>query len=429
MRYRAHKIVLAVILASVLAVFFQNCGKGFNAEQTGLAGMTSSYSTDPTPFAFDMTFDQISYNSCFGPHTAGREGFFTIAAGAYSSGGVALTSSFMNYVKTSGVVRPAYPSTEITDLQIKQYLYSNPGSRGAQPQMALRTRGNPQQIRTPNGDNASEGIDFFTMLGSLADDRWMDPLVKKGAGGVVNYFNLAPGGQRLLEARLTYNKDEGTAQGLRDDLRHTGMLALTYKASFEEGEETAARAVYDTASGQPTTNVFGRGYNLTFGPAIAPYTRLYGASTLHTLNPENILVGVQEVDLANPGSQGGSWLCHESRRYVVVRAQDSQHCPKDPYSYLINGIPSAGVSAAAYRAELEVVRRHLKPEFWDVSVERKCAVPKEGMCYQNETIGGTDAGIEYDQSQPCYQSLEGIPYSSPVPRRRCAQYVSICTRN
>ena len=442
MRHQTLRLAVAFFTICALALPFQNCSKGFNAGKTGLSSLGSGAANDPTPFAFDMTFDQIAYNSCFGTSTAGHQGYFTISAGSYaesggvSSSGVRLTSSYLNYVRTSGVVKPIYPAKTITDLQIKQHLISTASNDSARPQMAIRTRGNPQQVRTPNSDKPAEGTNYFTLLGKLTDDRWMDPLVK-GNGAFTNFFNLAPGAQRNLEATLTYNKDEGLAQGMRNDLRSSGMLALTYQVPSDVGDATAARAVVDTTTNQTTNNVFGKGYNLSFEIAVAPYTRRYAyAATGSTnaspngLNPNNILTNVVESDLSRPGQASGTWTCDESRRYMVVRPTEAAtYCPLDPYSYMIYGIPSIGMSAATYRQELEIARRSLKAEYWDVSIENRCAVPKEGSCYQNEVINGQQTAIEYDQRQPCYQSLPDIPYGTTLPLKRCAQYVSICVRD
>lgn len=443
MRQRRIRLALAFVTVSALALSFQNCSKGFNSAGEGALGSLGSGSTnDATPFAFDVAFDQISYNSCFGTAAAGRPGYVSLTAGAYgksgttSLSGVRLTNAFLDYARNSGVLEPTYPATEITDTQIKQFLASSPSNMAARPQMALRLRGAPQFVITPNGDEETEGVNYFTLLGNLTDDRWMHPLVKNN-GAFTNFFDLAPGLQRNLEASITYNKDEGLAQGLRDALRSTGMLALTFQRPSDQGQPTSARPVVDPATNQESqTAVFGKGYNLTFESAIAPYTRFYPANTNpvpYSLNPNNILTNVTETNLADPGHSSGTWTCDESRRYLIVRPTDAaanpSPCPRDPYAYMIYGIPGKGISAAIYRQELEVIRRSLKPEYWDVSVEFKCAVPKEGSCYQNEVINGQATAIEYDQTKPCYQSLPDISYGGTLPLKRCAQYVSICTRN
>lgn len=430
-----------------LSVAFQNCGKaGFDGQEQLSSDFLSTDTAD-LKFAFDATFDQITYNSCTGNLVAGRPGFFTLMAGAYDVGGVKVTTEFLEHARTSGFIKPVYPATEITDEQIKIALANSPGNMEARPQLAIRTRGNPQQVRTPldnagNSQNPVEGDGYVTMLGDLTDDRWMDPLIRpKDAGGarapdgtVSRYFNLAPGGQRSLEGTITYNQNEGAAQGMRNDFSSAGMLALTFKMRSDLGLPEYARPV----DSSDLKKVHGHGYMLGFESALTPYTRRYISSSSpgnvpHVWNPNNLLTSVQEVDLRETSKISGTWQCPEARRYLIVRNQDKlTHCPPDPYGYMFNGIPSKGVSAEVYRREYEIVRRSLKAEYWDVSVEFRCASPKlpttDGECYAADAI---NAGIEYDQRFPCYQNTTEMRdmYGANPPQKRCAQYVSICNRD
>lgn len=448
MRQRNLRIASVLAAAIGMTVSFQNCGKaGFDGQEAYSSNLVNSDAAD-LKFAFDATFDQITYNSCFGPQTAGQSAFFTVMAGAYDGGGVKVTQEFLDHAKTSGFIKPVYPATTVTDEQIKLALAYSPANLEARPQMALRTRNKPQEVRTPK-DNAGNPVravegDYVTMLGDLTDDRWMDPLIRpKLANGTAApegtpsvFFNLAPGGQRNLEGAITYNNNEGLAAGLRTDLSSAGMLALTFKMRADLGLPESARPV-DTAD---LNKVYGRGYNLSFSQVVAPYTALFGTGGAHGWNPVNTLTAVSEIDLKNPSKYSGTWSCDPNRRYLVVRKSDQMqssalgrpYCPPDPYSYMINGIPNK-MSADQYRREYEIARRHLKTEYWDISIEYRCAVPKSGECYTQDAL---NTGIEYDQRSPCYQGTTEAQamyynasgqYSPPV--KRCAQYVSICNRN
>lgn len=357
-------------------------------------------------------------------------------AGAYSTGGVTVTDEFKDFIRNSGAIKPIYPATTVSDDQIKIALAGSGENIEAIPQMALRTRTNVQQLRTPNAQLATEGLDFVSMLGDLTDDRWMDPLIKTNLG--TSFFNLAPEGQRTLEAKITYNNDEGLVQGLRNDLRSYGMLGLTFRMRSNEGDPSMVRSPSYTE----TRKGYGRGYSFIFEPAIAHYTTLYAANPMpHAQNPDNILTSITEVDLRNPSaSSGATWSCPQGRRYMIVKSTDAAtYCPTDSYSYFLAGYGATaatgstpavpGMSAADYRREYEIARRHLKPEHWDISVRFRCAVPKEGNCYPNEILNGVAVPIEYDQRQVCFQGLPDIPYGTPIPTKRCAQYVSICNRN
>ncbi|MNL53355.1 hypothetical protein D3C87_1765940 [compost metagenome] len=111
---------------------------------------------------------------------------------------------------------------------------------------------------------------------------------------------------------------------------------------------------------------------------------------------------------------------------MVVRSQDAATiCPPENPSFL---------SDASYRHELQVVRRHLRADQWDVNITNRCVVPKSGnstACYPEETINGQAAGVAYTRSEECFQSnKDNSHYSTGVaPVKRCAQFISICTRS
>jgi len=166
---------------------------------------------------------------------------------------------------------------------------------------------------------------------------------------------------------------------------------------------------------------YGRGYNLTFATDIAPMTILLSGNSAaqpDIYNPNNLLVGVQEINLESPAaSTGAIWSCPQARRYVIVRAQDEASvCPPDSFDRL---------GDANYRAELEIVRRHLRPDQWDVSIDRRCVVPKTGSCYIDST--GVEEPVEYNQVNGCYYGVAGVPTRNVT--NRCAEYISICNRN
>jgi hypothetical protein len=130
-----------------------------------------------------------------------------------------------------------------------------------------------------------------------------------------------------------------------------------------------------------------------------------------------MLTQVQEFNLENPSAANvASWECNTSRRYVIMRAQDAAACPPDSFDDIAGN--------ANYRAELEIVRRHLRPDQWDVNIARRCVVPKSGSCYMNSA--GTEEPVEYNQVAGCYYGVTGVPTRNVT--NRCAEYVSICLR-
>ncbi len=425
---RSHllKSISAVLAVGALVFAFQNCGKAGFDNALSDASITTSSKDSAAPFAYSASFDQITYNSCFGLGLSTNPAYFTLKAGSYDSGGVNLTANFLNYVRAN--LKPAYPSTEVTVEQMKSFVGETVENASPTLQMALRTRGAPQQVRNPSGSNPSLNTDFVNLMSDLTDDRIMEPIFR-ALGGVVRYFPLAINQtQRVMEAKLTYNNDEGVAYSLRNDLSNNGMLALTYtgpSGSSAFSARVPASASTKNSAGATvtdTTVAYGRGYNLTFAADIAPMTQsLHQGSTVapNSRNPNNILVGIQETDLENPSAATGAvWSCNQSRRYVIVKAEDSaSYCPADPVDRMAD---------ATYRRELEIIRRHLPAEQWNVSVDRHCVVPKSGSCYKN--VGGTaEEPVEYDQTLVCYQGIQGL--SDATVTKRCAQYITVCLRN
>lgn len=433
MRGKSFRIVSAIgllALSFVLMFFFENCGKaGFeSSNSSGTLDLSSSSTATTVPFAFTAAFDQIAYNSCSVATLAGKAGYYTLMGGAYQNGGVALSSDIISYTKNPAFVKPIYPATTISTDQIKSTIFNASNNVAAQPQMAFRLRSNMQQLEVPTaGQVPAEGTDYVSMLNDLTDDRWLDPLVRYSPTATL-YFNLAPDTQRTLEGSITYNSDEGTAQGLRDSLSNSSLLALTFQGTSDQGAPYAARTPPVTTGVTADARLaYGKGYLLSFNVDIAPYTTMYYGTTAvapNNLNPNNLLTAITEVDLQNPSNSSlNSWTCDPNRRFLIVQPSDAAvYCPAESYTNLAN---------ASYAAEYEIIRHSLKPEYWNINLSYHCAVPIDATasCYVAAEANGSAPVIEYDQTKACYQSITGIPYGTTTPINRCAEYVSICTRN
>ena len=302
------KGTIALAGVGVLVFAFQNCGKaGFdNAIDETSAGTVDAKSA-AAPFAYDATFDQITYNSCASSGAANKPGFFTIKAGSYGVGGVSVRPAFVNYAKSQ--LKPAYPATDITVEQLKQFVVGTPENAEATMQMSIRTRGAPNQVLTVSGSAPTPGYDFVNVLMDLTDDRVMDPIFR-AAGAAVNYYPLAmTASQRVMEAGISYNKDIGMAYSVRNELINNRMLSLTY-SGFRTAAAYAARMPAGVTDGSVA---YGRGYFFNFAADIAPYTILASgnaAAQPDTYNPNNTLVGIQEVNLETPAATSGAvWTC------------------------------------------------------------------------------------------------------------------------
>lgn len=397
------------ILASfMLIVSFQNCGKaGFDSELDGNvdlglsdAELTAKYGTttgakvSSIPFAFEAGFDTITYNSCADSHLRNNNAFFSIKAGAYSSGGIKIADRFFEYADTN--FKPVYPETSLTTSQYKEYLADSPINAGAVATAAIRVKNSLQDVFTAT-NKLTLWTDVVPMVAPLTDSLVMDSIVQKGL--TANYFPFSPE-SRVMEATLNFNSNESLANEYRNVFMTSGVLALTYLVN--NGELYQVRS---PSSALPVKTAYGRGYSLVFGQA--------GGATN---NPNNQLAGVTEYNLENPTQVIKNWNC--SRKYKVIRAQDaSSLCPAQSYSDLASNM--------ARRAELAVVRRHLRADQWDVNVDLRCVVPKAGVsCYKEETVGGAPV-VEYNLAKECFR--ENGSYSSGTPSSRCMHWVTICT--
>lgn len=408
-----------VIVALPVALFFQNCGKAGFDDALSSEDDISALGDDSAgiPFAYDMVLDEIAYNSCANDQLVNNSpGMFTIKAAASTFGGVKLRTDFVNWAKQT--LKPEYPNETVTDAQIKKFIGSNRSLSNAVPQLAIRGRQSPQTLFPLGGSSsATVGVDYVNLLGDLADDRWSNTLMNQfnvSPNLGVNFFPLAPGGARIFEGQLSYNKSEAHRNSLRLNLSQSYQLTNTYRAV--SGDLFAARAPISASASQ----AYGRGYNLNFSQAVTYYQlQVFGNMNVWANAQASTLSAVSEVsDLNNPSFvNSNAWSCDISDRYIVVHKDHAaQYCPPENYNAVVN-IPLG-------QQVHEKLRRVLKPEHWDVNVGLRCVVPKTSNCYKPEAdpTTGVQVMVQYDAAQPCY-----VPGSNTVTQV-CPQYVSICTR-
>lgn len=402
-----------IFASFLLVVSFQNCGKaGFDsdlgsssdgalteADLSAKYGSTMGAKVSSIPFAFDSGFDTITYNSCADTHLRNNNAFFSIKAGAYSTGGIKLTNEFYSYADSN--FKPVYPATSLTENQYKEYLADSPANSGAVANMAIRVKNSLTDVYTASG-KLSLWTDIVPLVAPLTDSLVMDSFAQKGV--TANYFPFSPE-SRVLEAAVNFNSSESLANEYRSVFMTAGVLSLTYMVN--NGELYQVRS---PSSATPVKTAYGKGYSLTFTPA-----PVSGAAVN---NPNNILAGIAEYDLQSPTGGTKSWKC--DRKYAVVRAQDaSSLCPAQSYSDI------AGNST--YRSELAIMRRHLRADQWDVNVAARCVVPKGGVsCYKEESINGSPV-VEYDLTKECFR--ENGSYAGATPNSRCLHWVTVCTRD
>lgn len=401
------------VLASLLMlVSFQNCGKaGFDADlgstlDTGLSdaqliakyGEATALKVQGIPFAFDATLDTITYNSCAESQLRSTPGFFSIMAGAYSTGGIKIKNEFYDYADQN--FKPIYPETTLTENQYKEYLADSPTNAGVTPNVAIRVKNSLSDVFTTN-TQPTLYTDIVPVVGKLTDSLVMDSIAKKGV--TANYFPFSSE-QRILEAGLNFNSSEETADEMRNIFMSSGLLSLAYMMP-----NTEIYKVRSPSTAAPVKTAYGKGYNLTFSP--------YPVSGGAVNNPNHVLAQLVETDLANPSVGAKTWNC--GRVYKVIRAQDAATlCPAHTYNDLKN---------QTIRSELAIARRHLRADQWDVNVAYGCVVPKGGVsCYKEEAINGQPV-VQYDLTKECFRTNGS--YAGAVPNSRCMHFVTVCTRD
>ncbi|WP_246845185.1 hypothetical protein [Bdellovibrio sp. NC01] len=425
-----------IIASGVLVVSFQNCGKaGFDsslddeissaavdAALSAKYGSATGAKVAAIPFAFDATVDTITYNSCAESSLTGQEAFFSLKAGAYSTGGIKLNDAFFTYVDNPDNFKPNYPATTISKEQYANFLADSPANKDAVANLAIRSKTNLLNVYS-SSTSVTLGTDVVGLASTLTDSLIMTSLNTAKAAPYISYFPFSPDA-RVVEATMKFNTDQGIAQGFRNVLANDGALVLSYLNSSSD-----PNVIRGPSSTSPMKTAYGRAYKLGFGQ---PANRSAEASRIL---PANQLQGITETDLST-GSVSGSWNC--TRQYLVVRAQDAAtYCPAVNYATL----------TGSYLAELEVVRRQIRADLWDVNPILKCVVPKGGVsCYNEDLVNGAASGVNYytTSNNPgstagtpeavygeCFNSLlsAGAYMTSTIPTKRCGNYISICTRN
>ncbi|MBO9665424.1 MAG: hypothetical protein J7501_01250 [Bdellovibrio sp.] len=421
------RAVGTICASLVLVVSFQNCGKaGFDSsldeslDSASLdAALTSKYGSTMAarvtniPFAFDGGFDQIAYNSCAesGSITSSTA-YYSVKAGAYQNYGLRLKDEFFNYVTKDNGFNPIYPATTISASQYKEWLADSPANINATMTAAIRDKTNLTSIYSSSNSLALY-TDVIPMIDTLTSTYVMQTLMAD-RGSASRYFPFSSN-FRVMEANLKFNSDQSMSNSLREILRNTGQLALTYM-----NDTTQINSVMAAATASPQRLAYGKGYRFTFQqpPGVS-----------NTYMQENIVSAIQEVDLSTGSVVNAGWNCARIYRIVLVRdstnSSSGGYCPP---------MTAAELDNASNRTELEIVRRQFRSDQWDVNVPRRCMVPKgtTPACYTENTVNGVAQGVEYSTSATCYNPLLGNnPSNYPsttIPAARCLNYATICTR-
>ncbi len=391
------------ILAIVAVLFsFQNCGKaGFDSVNDG---SNSDQAVDPkvagAPFPYEISLNQISYMSC--PTAGQKKGpFYSFrASSSGSTGGIRLTTNFVDYVDLKfGKGQTA------TATVIQSILQTAPISENANPIITLTHF--DHIIETPSTDQ--EQISYLS--GPFSTTAYARTLAETKSDWI-SYFPYAQDTQRgnifgkpFLGSLYHSLGDDGNT--FRLDIENQFYLAALF-AESKDNNGSISGMLLKRPSETDVALAYGKGYRLQFEQ---PNGRFPG-------NVHNPILNISdECDMSvNPHNCNyANFVCLS---YKIIRKSDRDFmrpgadCPIEQY-------------AAIHREELAMIRRHLPADEWEVNTTLRCVVPIQqetdvGSCYLSDTFDSAKPAtqIQYDyQNNAC----GGV-------NRECPQFVTFCSR-
>lgn len=413
-RGQSSRTLAGIIAGSVLLLSFQNCGKaGFDSEldstlDYGVAdanlsakyGAAQAAKVEGIPFAYNTTFDTLTYNSCAESHLRFKKQFDSLKIGAFATGGIHLNNDFYNYVDQN--FHPIYPETQLDTVQYKELLADSPVNKGVKANVALRVKNRLTDILTTS-NSVQEGTDLIYVLSELSNPLVSESFINRN---IARYFPFSPD-LKNVEAVVNFNASEELAKAYRETLNNQAVLALTYQPA---NAAEVQQVVKPTGAGNAVA--YGKGYVLNF-------TAFVGTEGGRASNPLRVINSVYEYDLNNQSASGLSWDC--SRKYRIVRKEDrATRCP---------AMTPARMANAAVRNQLSIAYRQLKADEWDINTDLGCAVPiGNDSCYKEENLAAQGfAEVEYSTANECFSPTE-VPYPSGTPTSKCMHFITVCTR-
>ena len=416
-RFNSAKIrfIASMGAIGVLLLSFQNCGKaGFDAElgsntDSGAAdaalvekyGQATAEKVQNIPFAYQGGFDTITYNSCAESNLMSAPGFFTLAAGSFSSQGISLKTEYFDYADQN--FKPIYPETHLSENQYREFLADSPVNKKISANMAIRAKTDLSFLSAVIGTPAVDK-DVIPMAGTLSDTLVVDSLFPRGTNA--RYFPFSPE-KKNIDSYVVLNDGENTAEKLREVLTDSSALTFTFRPESKEVSEISS-----SSKEYPLKTAYGRGYIMSFSP-----TPGLGAN-----NPRRIMSSIYEYDLSsNRAVADARWSCG---RIWVVSTKDLATSPT-----LCPAMTFDDLKDQNNRNQLALWRRHLRPDQWDINVKLGCAVPKgDNSCYKEQQATPTSAVVEYSGNVECFRTNRAS-YVGATPNSACVHFISMCVRN
>ncbi|MCS6839037.1 MAG: hypothetical protein NZ480_09360 [Bdellovibrionaceae bacterium] len=459
---------------------------------TGLVASSSSHDVrfKQAPFPLDFNVNQIAYMSC--PAAAQRNralensllprSTFNVRAGSYDNlniaeqiGSISSLSDLEKSRRTQAgiTIRPEFvryveDKFKRADLSIqKEVLISSLGGSSLQPHLALV---NFERSRMEGGF----GWDYTlirSVLPPVSHRRFIEDLIalpvlqspslRRRSG----FFSRLDPSQRSLVTSLSWTKNEVDARQFLRELRNNLVLVTGFapeeSKSILELVDPSARSTADNVN-----RLLGRGYQFLMSSS--------ANNNLFSAPDSRFLVGIEELDMSTKpptpitAQEGQGWDCFS---LIIVRHIDRTDlndplrrpycagmfndptcrgirngrgqnnaevfgvryvCPSQGINSLNQAVTINGRPVYLNRIRLEVARRFLPPEYWEINTDplHMCAVLTElgeqyGRCYAS---GDTDekAFIQYSINQV-------LPNGSIVScgtngANECPSFVSICYR-
>ncbi len=128
-----------------------------------------------------------------------------------------------------------------------------------------------------------------------------------GLSGVTN---------KTLDTTLSFN-GIGAQKAVTAALQDDSYLSFTFATSDLENPGVLARSPFDEEGRDESAkgSVFGKGYKISFSKL----------DPNRFSSPNAVMSGINGFDLENNGtSNGETWVCPPSERYIIVRAEDAR---------------------------------------------------------------------------------------------------------
>lgn len=414
------KIAFYVAAASAMVLLFQNCGKSGFESQSQLDSLNSSSSDSKVtsaPFPWDPSVNFITHMSC--PNVNQYQGtnnpFFTFRMAASDVGafrvirktliskgltpnvpdiadaGLTFRTDFLDYMDKN------FPRTtdHATPATIQSVLTSNSLFQNTQVQLTFRNINDLSQW----GLRGDGSVIAYNAMDKLGTADFAKALTDK-YGQMVNWFPVKTESKRNFRGQL----HAAAAPANFDDTTFIRSIDQGFylHLGFSQNTQLSSSNIVIKGIGPVTddqSRLYGRGFRFLFGApndavlknvTTDTYKLRYAAS-----NPP-LGISTRSISEWDTSTSGGptqltsQWACFS---YAIVRPEDAVRCPREDVTLI-------------KRDELDVIRKTLPADEFDVNTTLRCVVPTSyaagvGSCYINSAANHA--------KEPAYPMYFGNP--------------------